>query len=270
MTETTVRKATGRDKRNAGGGSIQWLDGHVGGRARIRTPLFYDPALGKKVQRAKITTGNVRKVEQDLRDFIAEVQAATPAEGSSAETVGHFLRRWILLYPHLPSKRGGRRPAPGTVLNYRLAVKNYLDLPPFNAIRLDQVTTKDVNALIAFMGKARVDDDGNPCLGPGGVKKVRTVLSSAFTFARKNGLMVNNPIPDANWPAYEVPELPIPTSDDVRRLIESAKALDPESTMGRLGVGEALILEARTGMRRSEVCGLQVRDFDADTRSLRI
>jgi integrase len=197
-----------------------------------------------------------------LEAFRAEVGAVQHGDGPGAEKVGHFLRRWIAVYPTLPTRRG-TRPAPGTVDNYRQAVRDHLDKPPFNDIRLDKLRTADVNDLIAVL-QAKTGPDGKPCLGDGGIKKVLTALSGALTYARKRGLIAANPITDADQPSYEAPPLVVPTPEEVRAVVVAAKALDNQT------VGEALILAARTGMRRGEVCGLQVRHFDPATGRLRV
>jgi integrase len=255
-----LRKTPRRPKRNAGQGSMTQIPGTVKWRLRVLTGEKNE--AGNPVQVQRIFTGNMREAEKALEAFRVEVGAVKHGDGPGSETVGHFLRRWVALYPTLPTRRG-TLPAPGTVWNYQVAVRDYLDKAPFNAIRLDSLTTRDVNDLIAAL-QARCPEGTDLIRWNGTVKKALTALSAALTYARKKELIASNPVSDAEQPFYEAEEGYIPTPEEVRAVIAAAQAHPNRS------VGDAIILAARTGMRKGEVCALQVKDWDPSTGLLGI
>ena len=86
------------------------------------------------------------------------------------------------------------------------------------------------------------------------IGKVHSVLSASFGRAVKYGWCASNPCASATKPKAKANEIVPPTADQVKSVIAAAVAVNPDLSV-------CLRLAAATGMRRSELVGLQWRDI---------
>ena len=89
------------------------------------------------------------------------------------------------------------------------------------------------------------------------VRICHTVVRQALEQARKWGLIARSPAVDATPPGQPRREVMPPTVEQVRTLIEHARAEDPD-------LGTYLWLLAVTGCRRGEACALRWSDVDLE------
>jgi integrase len=89
---------------------------------------------------------------------------------------------------------------------------------------------------------------------PSRVRKLHTLLSTAFKRAQRYGWIRTNPVTAAAKPKEPATHLTVPNPADVRRLLDAA-----DTTLGA-----ALRFLATTGVRRGELCALQWDDVDLE------
>ena len=134
--------------------------------------------------------------------------------------------------------------SPSTINSYRELRRNKLQ--GLMGIRLEQLTAEAV--------QRAVNKDAER-LSPKTVANAHGLLSSAL----------KEYAPDFNLttrlPAKIRPDISIPEHDELRGLLERARASDPEMYC-------AIILAAYLGLRRSEICALEASDVTGNTISI--
>jgi site-specific recombinase XerD len=156
--------------------------------------------------------------------------------------VANFLSEWIERFCHVDHGH-----SPATRQLYRRTVTGHLN-PHLGALRLDQVRADDIDTMLSGLRAQG--------LGAGTQHRILTVLSSALTQAVKCRLIPTNPVRTATKPSYQTSLPPIPTPEEVQKIIAAGYGLDQQ-------MGDAISLIAATGMRRAEACALRFSDFDA-------
>ena len=117
----------------------------------------------------------------------------------------------------------------------------------FGAIRLSRLNWEDIESLYAAMRASG--------RGPDWIRRCGTVLTRSLDLARKRGLIDSNPAKDAVRPKSTRKKPTSPLEDDVRAVLETVTARDPE-------MADMAVLLASTGMRTGEMLGLQWADVD--------
>jgi integrase len=95
------------------------------------------------------------------------------------------------------------------------------------------------------------------------IRNVHSILSGAFTTARRWEWIAWNPAESAKPPAASRRPLPATSPEDVAKVIAEGRKAHPEMAL-------YLWLAAITGARRGELCALQVCDVDLDKGILHI
>ena len=174
--------------------------------------------------------------------------------------------------PEVPPEEASRSWGPQTTVNDAIEgwqLNGWDDLSPVTSQRYESVWRVHIEGTI---GRERIatlqpyaveryfrdlKDNG---AGRETVRYVRSVLNRACRLARKwSGNLLPNPIADTEMPTWglENTSEPVraPTSQEVRDLLLSAKALDPR-------YAACLRVVAATGVRRGEACALRWSDID--------
>ena len=102
---------------------------------------------------------------------------------------------------------------------------------------------------------------GGEPLAPATVRRIHAVLRRALQQAVRWGWLTTNPAALATLPKERPAEIVPPSPSDVARLMALVEAGDPDLYC-------YLRVAASTGARRSQMCGLQWRDVDVDSRSI--
>ena len=227
-------------RREKGTGSIAERNGRWEARYGFREPS------GQRRQRAALFATKT-EARQWLTARLAEVGGGHTADPGSI-TVGQYLDEWL-------GSLGMAQLEAATMSWYRSAVVRHLT-PKLGGVRLARVTPTMIEAFLAEKTQnGRLDGAGG--LGPVSVRRLQVTLHKAFDGAGRKGLLVRNPCDLAD--KVKLPEsdvtLDVWTPDELARFVV-ATSTDRLAALWRL--------DAMTGLRRSEVCGLQWPDLDLE------
>ena len=92
---------------------------------------------------------------------------------------------------------------------------------------------------------------------PSTIRGIHSILSGAFAAAQRWEWTDRNPAESAKPPTTYAAPIPATSPDDVAKVIAEARARSA-------ALGLYLWLVVVTGVRRGELCGLQIRDIDLD------
>lgn len=134
--------------------------------------------------------------------------------------------------------------SPSTIVGYKEIRKNKLQ--GLMGIKLEQLTQEDIQRAI--------NKDAER-LSPKSVANAHGLLAGALK-EYAPGFVLNTRLP-----SKVKPDISIPEHDELRALLEKAKARDPE-------IYCAIILAAYLGLRRSEICALEAADVTENTISI--
>jgi integrase len=227
MAKGSIKKHSAQD------GTVTW---------RIRVDL---PEQDGKRRQAQRTYKTKREAEQGLRAWLADIEGGTYVE-RSGQTVGAYLSWWL-------EACAAHRVKPSTLDSYRRLIAGYV-IPALGGTALQSLTASRVQAFYAA------------CLAPGGgksggalsprtVRYMHTLVKMALAEALRLGLVSRN-VADAVRPPKEVrPVAGAWGPAEVRRFLAAAQ---------HDSLWPLWLLAVHTGLRRSEILGLQWRDLDLD------
>ena len=121
-----------------------------------------------------------------------------------------------------------------------------------------QWKVENVTTMMVDQAYRRLPDIG---LSAHRIRRLHGLLSPAFDRAARWGWITSNPIKSAQPPSIDDHEITVPPPAEVDRLVAAAIAANP-------AFGTAVLLVARTGMRRGELCGLQWEDLREDAAEI--
>ena len=148
------------------------------------------------------------------------------------------------------------------------AAEHYADnlnkhaLPFLGHMMLDEITSSDIQKFFNEQAQCGNLRTGGP-LSPKSLRNLRTALSSCFSMAVALGKISSNPIP--NTVIRRSPKPPVETMDP-HELEILMKFLHSDFNLMNFGV----VLAARLGLRRGEICALRWKDYNARHGYLRI
>lgn len=168
-----------------------------------------------------------------------QVKAGTHVADSQAKTIDEAAKLWLLQV----EKDGKER---STVDRYRETYEKQIRTR-FGATKLNSITTPALQTYI---------DELVGTMSLSSLKKVKGALVSIFKYAVSRGLAAHNPARDVTLPVSNRgkarPEMP--TKEELRKILENTPARWKPFVR----------LATVTGMRASEMRGLQWRDVDLD------
>lgn len=209
----------------------------------------YDPGTGKQVQRS-ITGKTQREVAQKLREITAELDSGTYQEPSKM-TVGEWLDTWQKEY--LGNTKAH------TKKSYEGIIRNHI-LPEIGAVKLSALTPIQVQRLINGVKSTKKSIQNQP-VNPKTVKNVHGVLHSALNQAVQCGYIRTNPADRTILPKRSKAEIHV--LED-KQVLEFLKAIQGHRF-------EYLYqLDLFTGLRQSELLGLQWPDIDFEHQTIQV
>lgn len=183
--------------------------------------------------------GRRAEAERELARLVVEVDEGRHA-AAAPMTFGELLDRWL--------KVKALAVEPKTLESYEWVARTYLR-PALADRKLAALRPMELDTLYADLhGRG---------LSPRTVRICHTVVRQALEQARRWGLIARNPAVDATPPPQRRREIDPPTVEQVRMLIEEARAEDP-------AFATYLWVLAATGCRRGEGCALRWTDVDLD------
>ena len=234
------------ERRPKGTGSIRERDG------RCQARYSYVDGTGRRRQRSEMfdTRTEARKW---LNARLAEVGSGQVADAGSM-TLGNYLTEWL-------GSLGMAQLEANTVAWYRDAVVRHI-IPVIGGVKLSRLSAVGIEAFLAEKADhGRLDGKGG--LGPASVRRLQVTLHKSLDAAVRKGLLATNPVDHA-----DKPKMP------PRDVTENVWA--PEQTTAFLGAISSDRLAplwrtaCMTGLRRSELAGLQWGDLDLDAGVLSV
>lgn len=210
--------------------------------------FIYRDALGRQRERAARTLDEARLEKARL-----ERLARLGAQDASSITLHAFLDEWIDRYQGT-GRRGFREE---TREEYRALLAKYAKRHFSDRTKLGQVRPRDVSAFIGWLVKQ--PNGRGATLSDKSVRNALNPLSAALRTARREGLIESDPTQDA-----QLPHRPKVDEDD-----EDVRHLEREQLLTFLALvhpDHRLLMRftAETGLRASEVIGLDVRHLALD------
>lgn len=213
-----------------------------------RYTFIYRDALGRQRERSARTLDEARREKARLEQ-VARAGAGDP----STVTLHAFLDEWVDRYQGT-GRRGFREE---TRAEYRALLARYAKRHFSDRAKLAQIRPKDVSAFVAWLVRQPNGRGGR--LSDKSIRNALNPLSAALRTARREGLIESDPTQDAQLPHR--PKVQV-DEEDVRHL-----ELEQLRTFLRLVHPDHRLLmrfTAETGLRASEVIGLDVRHLALD------
>ena len=212
--------------------------------------LGQDSQTGKRKFHNETVRGSRSDAERRLRELLRDLDRGAFVRPSKV-TVGDFLERWLEEY-------GRARLRSRTIQGYRNYLGRYL--PEWlGRKRMMDVRAEDVSRFEAVLMRGGARNGGE--LSGRTVLQMHRILSSAFTYAVRQGVVRGNVVRGVEPPKFKRFEAEALDWDDVGRLL--AVIDDYEFRV-------FVVLALQTGLRRSELLGLQWRDVDVGRRLLAV
>ena len=221
--------------------------GSVRERSKGRWEVRYDGPLddsGKRKTVSESVRGSRRDAERVLRQRLGVVEDGSYVPGSR-DSVAEFIARWFVTYANTNT-------APSTQRGYEGCIRRYIT-PALGSIPLQKLRPQDIQGLYAALL-----DRG---LSAQTVILTHRVLRQALNHAVKWGDLVRNPADATTPPRREVKELKMWPVETINTFLNVAK--DSQ-------YGDLYHLALLTGLRRSELLGLQWASVDLKGASLRV
>lgn len=220
---------------------------------------YIDPETKKRKRNKKyktITAKGQREAELELARFVAEVTGEDYFEPEKMNFVEFVQKEWL-------PKCGKERLAHTSLDVYIRLLENRI-LPAFQYLRLDQIKPKHI---IDFLHNLREDgmrlDGKEGPLSESSIEYHYRVLNHIFNFAVEMQLIKESPLKNVPIPKRQPKKIEVYTLEETRKLLEYLKG-EP------LHWQIIIKLAVTTGMRRSELFGLEFKHFDYENRIVRV
>lgn len=241
-------------KRNAAGaGTIRQKEVKRSGKSytywEARFTTGYDPGTGRQIQRS-ITGKTQREVAKKLREATMELEQRTYQEPDKL-TVGDWLDTWVNEY------LGNTKPH--TKKSYKAIIKNHIK-PAIGAVKLTSLTPLQVQQLINRARSTRKATLGQP-VNPKTAKNIHGVLHSALSQAVLCEYIRANPADRVVLPKRTKAEIHVLEDDQLATFLKEIEG-HPFQYLYQV--------DLLTGMRQSELLGLQWPDIDFENKTLTV
>ena len=214
----------------------------------VQVYIGLDTKTGKKRYYSEAVKGTKAQAQRRLTELLREIDTDNFVECPRL-TVGEYLEQWMGDYANSHvSKR--------TFDGYRGNLDRYL-LPSLGSIPLKKLNPRHVKEMESNLLRGGGADGGS--LSPQTVVQAHRVLSKALNDAVKDDIIVRNPAAAVEPPRTTKYEAETLGWDDVHAFLGQIK--NPLHLI-------LVLLDIQTGLRRSELLGLQWRDVDLSAGTL--
>ena len=205
--------------------------------------LGVDPVSGRKRYRSEAVPGTRPQAERRLTELLREIDTAGSLPEPTDMTVAEYLELW--LRDHMESQVRLR-----TLEGYRQHVRGKI-VPRIGRVSLRRLTPLQVQEMEAELLRSGGQSGGK--LSPRTVLQTHRILARAMKYAMRMGLVSRDVVAPVEPPRISRHEVRSLSWDECRQFL--AEVDDP--------LFQTLFLLAlHTGLRRSEMVGLQWRDID--------
>lgn len=134
--------------------------------------------------------------------------------------------------------------SPSTIRGYKSLKRNFIEkFPKFSNMKICDITQEDIQKVISSLAKEK---------SPKTVKNYHGIISA---------ILGDEMIIKTTMPQKIIPDLYIPSDDDIKLLIKSVENSELEIPV---------LLGAFCMMRRGEICGLSINDIDFKTNTIHV
>ena len=209
-----------------------------------------DPETGKKRYHSETVKGAKYQAQRRLTELLRQVDTGTFVEPSTL-TVGEYLRQWLRDYAETHVRQR-------TWEGYRGSIERYI-IPTRGNIALDKLLARHIQEMeVSLLRNGGVKGRG---LSPRTVLQVHRILFKALRNAVRLDTLQRNVAEAVEPPRITRYEPRVLGWNEVRNLLNQIT--------DRL-YHTLVLLAIQTGLRRSELLGLQWRDVDFDTGTLSV
>lgn len=211
-----------------------------------RTISDYNPKTGRRL--------SDRQRDKEWETFASEVRSGS-VQRPSALTV----RELCLM--HIDQTLGL---SPETAKGYRSAVRTHLS-GKFGNTRAGAVKKTDVKAWVAYLTNDYKKADGTP-LSPKSIRNLFGLVSAAYHTALEEDLLTVNPCANVKLPQRTQTQPQYLNLPDTIRFLRVLDTVPDEAYDKKV----AVLLGLMCGLRKGEICGLNVDDIDLDKQLLHV
>ncbi len=233
------------------------MRGHIKKRSArsysVVVPFGVDPATGQRRQKWVTVKGTKKDAERRLAELVTELESGTYVDPSKM-MVGEFLRQWLKVH------HGSSNVRDVTAQGYSSIIENHL-VPALGRVELARLNPQHIQLAYAKALKGGRKDGRLGGLSPTTVLQHHRVLKEALTHAVKWEMIARNPADGVEPPRRARPEVNFYRPEEAQAFIEAARDSYYYT---------ALHTALHTGLRRSELLGLQWRDIDFESSMLSV
>ena len=216
----------------------------------VQVYLGRDPTTGNKKYHSESVKGTKSVTQKRLTELLRELDTGSFIAPTGL-TVGEYLDEWF-------AGDADQKTRIRTLNGYRGVVRRYLK-PALGGVQLEKLTAKDVRGMESMLLR-RGSIDGRP-LSAKTVVQAHRVLSSALNAAVTAEIVSNNVARSVTPPKVKRYEPMTLKWEDIHALLQ---AIDEDD------LKTLVVVAMQTGLRRSEIVGLQWRDLDLDRGTLSV
>ena len=214
---------------------------------RWEARFTYTDELGQK-RRRSIYGDTQKEVRQQLTAALKAADEGT-YQVRPKYTLKMLMEEWRSVY--------GTAWKPRTADDYKRKSERYI-IPALGDLQLTALTPATIQRFINQLSKGKGKQKP---LSAKSVKNIHGILHSCLKQAVINGLIPSNPADNTNLPKSKRPELAPIMDDDIGRFMEGCKGER---------YGNLYLVDLFTGLRQSEILGLQWSDIDFDAGTIHV
>ena len=214
---------------------------------RWEARFTYTDELGQK-RRRSIYGDTQKEVRQQLTAALKAADEGT-YQVRPKYTLKMWMEEWRSVY--------GTAWKPRTADDYKRKSERYI-IPALGDLQLTALTPATIQRFINQLSKGKRRQKP---LSAKSVKNIHGILHSCLKQAVINGLIPTNPADNTNLPKSKRPELAPIMDDDIGRFMEGCKGER---------YGNLYLVDLFTGLRQSEILGLQWSDIDFDAGTIHV
>lgn len=218
-----------------------------------------DPVTNKRKRKKKYKTikaKGVRKAKKELTKFVAEVTGEGYFEPEKMMFADFVMKEWL-------PKHAEKHLAPTTLDTHMVYIKNRI-LPAFQLFRLDQIKPIHIVDFLHNLSEKDMRQDGKKGeLSPATIFYHYRILNNIFNFAVSCQLLKESPLKGVDKPKVIEKEINVYDDEQIKKIMTY---LDKEPLHWQI----AIKLTIATGLRRSELLGLEWKHIDLENSLIKI